>query len=68
MSYPAKLDYPEHVVAEINTAPSYTPYLISKYGAYFDKLFRTKGKLEPWDYTKFKKATSLGWKNKQLEE
>jgi len=68
MSYPDKDGYPEHVVAEINTAPSYTPYLISKYGAYFEKLFRTKGKLKPWDYKEFKKGPSLAWKNKQLQE
>lgn len=67
MSNPVKgYKGPKHVVVEINTAPSYTPYLISKYGAYFDLLFNSATKVEHWDYTKFNKGNSLSWKNKQL--
>lgn len=56
----------KHVVVEINTAPSYTPYLIEKYGAFFDLAFTSEGKLEKWDHSKFKKGSSLSWKNTQL--
>jgi len=67
MSHPIKgYNGPKHVVVEINTAPSYTPYLIEKYGAYFDLLFSTKDKFDKWDHSKFTKGTSLAWKNKQL--
>jgi carbamoylphosphate synthase large subunit len=67
MSYPTDKNMPNHVVCEINTAPSYTPYLIEKYGSYFDKIFSMDTKLEPWDYSKFKKAKSFSWKNFQLK-
>jgi len=66
MSNPTKRGLSTHVVVEINTAPSYTPYLISKYGVYFDLIFSKDSKLEPWDYSKFKKGNSLAWKNYQL--
>jgi len=67
MSYPSKKGFPDHVVAEVNTAPSFTPYLIEKYGAFFDKIFRTEGKIEVWDYSKFKKGPSFSWKNAQIK-
>lgn len=66
MSKPSKDGYPAHVVVEINTAPSYTPYLISKYGAYFNLIFSKDSKLVPWDFKKFRKGISLAWKNSQL--
>lgn len=66
MSKPESKGFPEHVIVEVNTAPSYTPYLIEKYGAYFSLLFKNKDKMEPWDYSKFKKGGSLSWKNDQL--
>ena len=66
MSEPSRDGFPKHVVVEVNTAPSYTPYLISKYGAYFNKIFSESTKLEAWDHSKFKKGKSLSWKNKQL--
>ncbi len=68
MSKPSKKGFSPHVVLEVNTAPSYTPYLISKYGAYFDMLFSMKSKAEHWDYSVFKKGPSLSWKNEQLEK
>jgi hypothetical protein len=68
MSYPTDKTLSIHVVAEINTAPSYTPYLISKYGAYFDYIFSSDTKVEHWDYNIFKKGKSLSWKNNQLKK
>jgi carbamoylphosphate synthase large subunit len=60
-------DFKEHVVVEVNTAPSYTPYLISKYGSYFNLLFKTEDKYKSWEFEKFKKAPSFAWKNYQLK-
>ena len=67
MSKPSAKGFPPHVVIEVNTAPSYTPYLISKYGAYFDMLFGMKEKASHWNYKGFKKGISLAWKNEQLK-
>ena len=66
MSKPKIKGFPEHVVLEVNTAPSFTPYLIQKYGMYFDLLFSKDNKAEHWDYKAFKKGPSLAWKNEQL--
>lgn len=66
MSKPTNKKLPNHVVVEVNTAPSYTPYLIEKYGALFNLLFRQKKKMDTWDYSKFKSGKSFSWKNFQL--
>lgn len=67
MSYPTDKNLPKHVVAEINTAPSHTPYLRKKYGAYFNLLFNTKGRMKFWEYNKYTKPESFVWKNFQLK-
>lgn len=67
MSKPTNKKLPKHVVIEVNTAPSYTPYLILKYGTYFDLAFSSPKKLDPWEYEKFTKGESLAWKNYQLK-
>jgi glutathione synthase/RimK-type ligase-like ATP-grasp enzyme len=67
MSKPTDKTLPTHVVLEVNTAPSFTPYLIEKYGLLFDKIFSSPTKIEHWDYTKFSQGKSLSWKNKQLK-
>lgn len=57
-------------VLEVNTAPTLntSPYVASRWGMYFDWLFRSEKRREHWDYTQFKKGSSLIWKNKQLTE
>lgn len=57
-------------VLEVNTAPTLntSPYVASRWGMYFDWLFRVDTRREHWDYTQFKKGSSLVWKNKQLTE
>lgn len=57
-------------VLEVNTAPTLntSPYVASRWGMYFDWLFRTETRREHWDITQFKKGSSLIWKNEQLRE
>jgi len=57
-------------VLEVNTAPTLntSPYVAERWGKYFDWLFRVETRREHWDYTQFKKGSSLIWKNKQLNE
>ena len=52
-------------VCEINTAPTQEEYGGLKYGLYFKWLELGKSH---WDFTKFKKAKSLIFKNSQLKE
>jgi glutathione synthase/RimK-type ligase-like ATP-grasp enzyme len=66
MAFPTKRNLPKYVITEVNTAPSYTPYLIEKYGAYFNKLFSLGKKMDVFDTSKFKKGKSFSWKNFQL--
>jgi glutathione synthase/RimK-type ligase-like ATP-grasp enzyme len=57
-------------VLEVNTAPTLntSPYVASRWGMYFDWLFRVETRREHWDITQFKKGSSLIWKNEQLRE
>ena len=57
-------------VLEVNTAAtlSSAEYSMERYAKYFEWLFRSETRREHWDYTKFKKAKSLAWKNFQLLE
>lgn len=57
-------------VLEVNTAPTLntSPYVAGRWGMYFDWLFRVDTRREHWDYTQFKKGSSLIWKNQQLIE
>jgi carbamoylphosphate synthase large subunit len=57
-------------VLEVNSAPTLntSPYVSKRWGQYFDWLFRAESRRDHWDYTKFKKAKSLIWKNYQLDE
>ena len=57
-------------VLEVNTAPTLntSPYVASRWGMYFDWLFRVDTRREHWDFTQFKKGSSLIWKNEQLRE
>jgi hypothetical protein len=57
-----------YVVCEINTAPSLTDYLSSKYAQYFDFIFNSSSKISTWDCSKFKKGESFAWKNDQLNQ
>ncbi len=56
-------------VLEVNTAPTLntSPYVASRWGKYFDWLFQVETRREHWDFTQFKKGSSLIWKNNQLE-
>jgi len=58
----------EHVICEINTSPSLTDYLADKYAMLFNKIFKSTGKLENFDYKKFTDGKSFAWKNFQLNE
>lgn len=57
-------------VLEVNTAPTLntSPYVAERWGKYFDWLFRSETRREHWDISQFKKASSLIWKNAQLNE
>lgn len=57
-------------VLECNTAPTLntSPYVAERWGKYFDWLFRSEIRKKHWDFTKFKKGSSLIWKNNQLDE
>jgi len=57
-------------VLEVNTAPTLntSPYVASRWGMYFDWLFRVETRREHWDFTQFKKGSSMIWKNFQLTE
>lgn len=57
-------------VLEANTSPTLasSEYSMSRYAMYFDWLFRANGRREHWDFSQFKKADSLAWKNFQLNE
>ncbi len=57
-------------VLEVNTAPTLntSDYVASRWGMYFDWLFRLGKRREHWDYTQFEKASSLIWKNYQLRD
>lgn len=67
MSYPSSRDNRLHVVCEINTAPSLTPYLAEKYSMLFNRIFSNKP-IEKWNYQKLTKGQSMSWKNFQLME
>jgi glutathione synthase/RimK-type ligase-like ATP-grasp enzyme len=58
-------------VLELNSSPTLisNDYTVSRYAKLFDYIHRhTKtSKLKHWDYSKFKNAQSLAWKNFQLE-
>jgi hypothetical protein len=56
----------KYVVCEINTAPSLTEYLSTKYAQYFDYIFSKPTKVDNWDYSKLKEGKSFSWKNEQL--
>ena len=55
-------------IIEINTTPSLhtADYSLNRWAAYFKILFEKESKFEAWDFSKFKKGSSLIWKNKQL--
>lgn len=55
-------------VLEVNTAPTLntSEYVAGRWGRYFDWLFRVETRREHWDFTQFKKGSSLIWKNEQL--
>jgi len=57
-------------VLEVNTAPTLntSPYVASRWGMYFDWLFRVDTRREHWDFSEFKKGSSMIWKNFQLTE
>lgn len=57
-------------VLEVNTAPTLntSPYVAGRWGMYFDWLFRTEARRDHWDFTQFKKGSSMIWKNEQLRE
>jgi hypothetical protein len=63
---PIDRSLPQYVICEINTAPSLTDYLSSKYAMYFDHIFSNSSKIPEWDYSKFKQGISFVWKNEQL--
>jgi glutathione synthase/RimK-type ligase-like ATP-grasp enzyme len=69
MSHPQDNSLPLAVICELNTSPSLSscPYMIGKYAKAFSWLFGSDEKREHWDFSKFKKASSLAWKNYQLE-
>lgn len=57
-------------ILEINTSPTLasSEYSMSRYAMYFDWLFRAADRRPHWDFSQFKKAESLAWKNFQLTE
>lgn len=57
-------------VLEVNTSPTLasSEYSMQRYAMYFDWLFRKETRREHWDFTQFKKASSLAWKNFQLKD
>ena len=57
-------------VLEVNTAPTLNSadYTSERWAKYFDWLFRVNTRRDHWDYSEFKKAKSLFWKNQQLNE
>lgn len=57
-------------VLEVNTAPTLNScnYTASRWAMYLDWLFRKDKRRAHWDYTEFKKASSLFWKNYQLND
>ena len=57
-------------VLEVNTAPTLntSPYVAKRWCMYWDWLFASETRKEHWDYTKFKKGSSLIWKNYQLKK
>lgn len=69
MAYPTDKSLPLAVVCELNTSPSLSscPYMIEKYAKGFTWLFGSDEKRKHWDFSKFKRASSLAWKNYQLE-
>lgn len=56
-------------VLEVNTAPTLnsSPAVAKKWAKYWEWLLREDGRREHWDYKVFKKASSLYWKNFQLD-
>jgi hypothetical protein len=66
MSYPSIEGFTPHVVCEINTAPSLTPYLAEKYASLFSKIFKTTSRIEKWEYQSYKEGMSFCWKNFQM--
>jgi len=57
-------------VLEVNTAPTLntSPYVAKRWCMYWDWLFASETRKEHWDYTKFKKGSSLILKNYQLKK
>lgn len=57
-------------VLECNSAPTLnsSEYSCSRYAKAFDWLLRSDVRREHWDFTQFKKAKSLAWKDFQLSE
>lgn len=60
----------EAFVLEVNTSPTLnsSPYVAERWGKYFDWLFRDNSRRDHWDFTQFKKGSSLVWKNYQLAD
>lgn len=56
-------------ICEVNTAPTLnsSPYVCTRWSQAFKLLLTKQTRMEHWDYTKFEKASSLAWKNYQLE-
>lgn len=57
-------------VLEVNSAPTLntSDYVAGRWAQYIDWLFRSESRREHWDVSKFKKGSSLIWKNYQLDE
>lgn len=55
-------------VLEVNTAPTInsSQYISAQYAKYFDWLMDSDVRKQHWDYTQFRKAPSLAWKQEQL--
>lgn len=57
-------------VLECNSSPTLnsSEYSCLRYAKAFDWLFRSNVRREHWDFTQFKKAKSLAWKDFQLDD
>lgn len=57
-------------VLEGNSSPTLntSEYSSERYAKYFQWLFRSAERREPWDFRKFSNAESFAWKNFQLED
>lgn len=60
----------EPYILEVNTAPTLnsSPYTASRWGQYFDWLFRSETRRGHWDPSQFERGKSLIWKNYQLND